>query len=517
MADEPALSPQELKGALGFVAEGFAEMKPEKAPVAEEVAADGVPRDTSTADVRRGLTLLQKSFTFSAFSETSKNITVESDPYHVPGGELVRGKITWTSAKTADNKNIIDAKGSEAERLGELSRVADSRIELTTGAAGSVQQVEGSLTVHYPKAMGLAEFPAADMTSQKRLQTVTCRLMGVENDLVAVWCSGRGNGITLYPVSAVGAVLVSSESIMGPYSVYREVKKTGQVPASVLASLGTTLDQVEKDGVALVMKVKGKVAKVVALEPGQFQDETIKIEAARKPDFDKECPAAPHARYARSTTPPRFATIDESAIKSGTEIRPARSEAMIGFNEQMVRIRLPRLGNSLLAQVTVKNVVLKKGAKKLKFEAQGPFRDDDGYGFTYRMESGDSGNGKPVEFDKATGTVEVRYPVKVTTRKVPAAADDRVVKVKDCSVQISGNSVDADPRAVWPSVRAIAANGMPLKLVRDFSESGSTNGNDYKGLRFWGVVTAVEVDEVSEWKTVSLPLNLSPAPPLQRQ
>jgi hypothetical protein len=280
-----------------------------------------------------------------------------------------------------------------------------------------------------------------------------------------------------------------------------------------LGSLGTTLAQVEKDGVALVMKVKGKVTKVIAVEPAGFQDETIKIEAARKPDFDKECPALPNPRYALTTTAPRFATVDEAAIKAGTEIRPARSGAMIGFNEQMVRIQLPRLGNSLLAQVKVKSVVLKKGAKKVKFEEQGPFRDDSGYVFTYRMESGSD---KPVEFDKATGTVEVRYPAKVVTRKVAAGSDDAVAAVKGCSVQINGDSVDADPRAVWPSVRAYAANGMRLKPVRDYSESGSIDGKDYRGLRFWGTVTAVEVDEVKEWKTVNIPLNVTPAPPLQR-
>lgn len=88
--------------------------------------------------------------------------------------------------------------------------------------------------------------------------------------------------------------------------------------------------------------------------------------------------------------------------------------------------------------------------------------------------------------------------------------------IRGCSVEISGDGVDASPRAVHPSVRAYAANGLALKVVREYSEAGMKDGRDYTVLRFWGTVATVEVDEVKEWKTVSLPLNLKPAPALRR-
>ncbi len=42
------------------------------------------------------------------------------------------------------------------------------------------------------------------------------------------------------------------------------------------------------------------------------------------------------------------------------------------------------------------------------------------------------------------------------------------------------------------------------------------NGKEYTALRFWGTVAAVEIDEVMQWKSLSLPLDLAPAPALRR-
>jgi hypothetical protein len=119
-------------------------------------------------------------------------------------------------------------------------------------------------------------------------------------------------------------------------------------------------------------------------------------------------------------------------------------------------------------------------------------------------------------FNKIAGTVELRYPVKVVTRKVSAGLKDAVVSIRGCEVDIVGGDVEVDADSRHPSVRAYAANGMPLKVAGDSYYHGSRDGIDYAGLRFWGTVAAVEVDEVAEWKTVSFPLNLKPAPALRR-
>ena len=511
LAAENQISPQELRANLAFVAERLAQIKADPGPVADEVAPGGLLRDFSFDQARRGLTLWQQSFHFSAYSDKSELLFVESDPYDLPGSELAAAKLAWTGAKSADGRNLIDPDHNQPEdHLATLGDVAQTKVALA-GGAGDVQRLEGLLTVRYPKGLSIAEFPTNDTLSRKALKTITCRLLESDNDLATIWCNAWGNGVAPFPVSASGAVLATRDSIMGLYAMHQEIKKSGWVSDAMLDNLAASPADAEKDGLVFVVKAKGKIAKLVAMEPVGWQEEKVKIEARRLPDFyAPDCPDIPHPRYAPTISPATFAIVDEASIKAGTQILAARSEAATSFNEHMIRIQLPRLVNSLLAQLDLTHVVLMKGAKTVTFIGKVPLRDDPGYVFSYRMDNGTKA------FNKIAGTVELRYPVKVVTRKVSAGLKDAVVSIRGCEVDIVGGDVEVDADSRHPSVRAYAANGMPLKVAGDSYYHGSRDGIDYAGLRFWGTVAAVEVDEVAEWKTVSFPLNLKPAPALRR-
>ena len=510
LAAEPQPSPEELRDYLGMAATRFSEIKPAPSPVAEEIAPRGLIRGFSFDQARRGLALWQTSFHFSAYSDTSQLLLVESDPYALPGQELATAKVAWTGAKSADGGNLLNPNHYQPEdRLSDLGDVAQTKVDLV-GGAGAVQRLEGLLTVRYPKGLSSAEFPANDIVSRRQLETITCRILEWNNDLAAIWCNAWGNGVAPFPVSASGAVLAMRASVTGPYAVYREVKKSGWVSDEIRNSLATSQAAAEKDGVVFMLKAAGKIAKLVVREPVGWQEETIKIEAPRLPDFHApDCPDIPHPRYAPASAAANFTTVDEATIKAGTNIVSAREALATNFNMHLIRIQLPHLANSLRANLDLHDLVLKQGAKTVTFLGEGPIRDDAGTGFWYRMSSGKT-------FNNITGTVELRYPAKIVTRRVMAGQKDNVVSMSGCGVEVVLDNVEVDANAIYPSVRAYAANGMPLKVVDQSTYPGSTNGVDYVGLRFWGTVAAVEVDGVTEWKTVTFPLSLKPAPALRR-
>jgi len=74
---------------------------------------------------------------------------------------------------------------------------------------------------------------------------------------------------------------------------------------------------------------------------------------------------------------------------------------MIGYNNQVIHFVLPTIPNSRLANLEVKDLVLKKAGAKVAFEPQGPFQDSKlGGMYSFRMEP--PSGAEPVVYDTAT-------------------------------------------------------------------------------------------------------------------
>lgn len=509
-ADAP--DPKQLRTAIGFIAEAFSGTKPTKGEVPETAAPDGIPADVTADRMKKGVGLLAKSFYFSGRSGAER-LSVEADTYHLPWAEMVTARLVWILARAKSGKNVLDARAAEAAgRDVSLESVGSSSVAVTAGAGGEVQQLQGKLTVRYPTGLTSAELTSGS-TGEKRLSSVACKLLRVENDVASVWCSQKGRNVTLYPVSAKGVVLGTSELMSGPYAVFRELEGSGKLDDATIDRLVATPGVLDKDGVAFVLRAKGKIAKIVAAEPAGFQDETVAIQAFPAPSFDEDaCPKVPSARFAPARVWPAFVALGDAALKKGIAIRAGRSEAMIGFNNHMILFDLPRVPNSALATVEVKDLVLTKAGKKVPYEPQGPFqeREGDGNRFSHRMEPLEGR--QPVDFDVAKGKLAVRYPGKVTTRRVKHGTEDEAVAIQSCEVRVWDDAMKVEPRAVRPVLRAFAADGRELKPVKNLSSSGMENGRSFTTLRFWGEVDSVELDVVTDWRAVTIPFSLKPAP-----
>jgi hypothetical protein len=514
-AQEP--SQEEVQQFLEFLAEGFADMKPSPGPVLDVPDEEPLAPDVTAAGIREGLALYQRSFSFSV-DERAATLDIESEPALVPGSRFVTARLGWREAPSAGKKGAPEREAATpATELEPLASLAHARLPLPSQAKPGAKHLDAELTVRYPARIATVELGAREVGQDRPLGKAMCRLRSIENDVATVDCTGAVDGIQVLPLSGQGVVLDTSSSMSGPTAIYRELKKSGKPSRALIAKVLANPDDLGKEGSTRLLKAKGKIARLLVLLPVEHQTETLPVQAFPLPDFGgKTCPAIPAPHFAPPGPPEAFARVSEAQVKQGTAIVAGRSEAMIGYNNQVIHIVLPSIPNSRLATLEVKDLVLKRRGAKVAFEPQGPFPDDKRGGrYSFRMEPprGD----EPVVYDSASGKAVLHYPVQVVTRRVAAPGQPGVAKIEGCQVRRYTDSGHLDLTSGRPPLRAYDQKGRLLQMIRNYSTGGIDDVGAYAGVRFWGSVAWVEVDEVKEWKDITIPFSLRPAPLLPKQ
>lgn len=514
-AQEP--NREQVKQFLEFLAEGFADMKPSPGPVLDVPDDDPQATDLSPAAIKKGLALYQSSFSFSV-GEGSPTLAIESDPALVPGSRFVTAQIRWRRAPAPGQKGAPDQEpAAPVAELQPLRDLAQTQLPLPSPAMKRAKRLDGQLTVRYPVRIAVAELAANAVDRAKPLGQATCRLEAMENDVATVSCTGEAQGIEVLPLSAKGVVLDTSSSMAGPTMIHRELKKSRKPSPALVEKLLANPDDLGKEGGTWVLKAKGKIAKLLVRLPVEHQSATLPLQAFPLPDFaGKTCPAIPAPHFAPPVPVEAFAQASEAQVRQGTAIVAGRSDAMIGYNNQLIHFVLPSIPNSRLATLEVKDLVLKKAGAKVVFEPQGPFQDSKvGGRYSFRMEP--PGGAEPVVYDTATGKAVLRYPVQVVTRKVAAPGEPGVAKIEGCQVRRYSDGSNLDLTSGRPPLRAYDKEGRSLRMITSYSIGGMDDVGAYSGVRFWGEVAWVEIDEVKQWRDITIPFSLKPAPLLPKQ
>jgi hypothetical protein len=506
-ADEPSL--EDKKQLLDFMVSSFAEMRPSPGPVRDMPQTEPVVRDVTAVAIKKGLDTYLGSFTFWS-QEGKTQLIIDSVPGQVPASHLIRAELRWLKAQAGKKTvPVKQEKSADMVRLDQLEQTV-----LPDLAAKKLRLLEGTLSVTYPGRIATAELGANDAGKVKPIADAACRLLSIENDLVTVTCTGNLAGIEVHPVSAKGVILETRNKVTGPTLIHRQLDKNGRLPPALFQKYLNDLEQLDGEGKTIVMNTKGKPVKVLVLKPVERKMETLKVVALPTPDFGAEkCPpiAAPH--FALPRTLPAYARLSAGQVKQGTQILPARSQAMSGFNGQEIELVLPEVPNSTFAALQVKDLVLKKKGVTVAYDPQGPFQDSTlGYLYTFRMDP-TGGSSQPVDFDTGTGNLVIHYPTRIATRKVLAPGEPGITAIDTC--EVLGYLGDAFPKEnkLRPTLRAFDEQGRELAVGAKFTSGGSDSHGMYFPHRYWGEVAWVEVDVVEEWKDLTLPISLTPAPP----
>jgi hypothetical protein len=509
VAAEP--SEDEIRQSLQMCADIFNDCTPSASSIEEESEQTPMPVQVTPEQFKAAAAKFQKSFYFWPSESSDSEINVLCDPFHVPYREFSSGLLRWKSATTAAANDLLDSKSNKHLSFQKIPYFSAPDVFLKSKSAKSIKKLAGVLKLRHPAAIVTAELPINSINKETKIGDARCKLLAVENNMAVIWCDEKSPPMEAYLFSPSGSPLVVTHSVKGAYSFYKETVHGKKIPAKVIEKFVKSPDDLDKEGSAYVYIAKGTIAKVVVIVAGETVIDSFPVVAFPLPKFGETCPAIPSPRYAAQAVSLGFAEFDAGKVKKETVVRSGRSED----NDPMILISPPRCGNAYFADAKVKDLFLTKGSKTVEFDPQGPFRNDDGAGFHFRMDP--ANGGKRIEFDIAKGTVELKFPLKIVSQRIEAGATDTPVVINGCKVIVYDTSFVFDSKSPRPQVRAYDAAGGPLLFNDTYNLSGADDKGSFRQLQFWGTVAYVEIDRVLLWATVAIPLSLKPAPPVKRQ
>jgi hypothetical protein len=221
-------------------------------------------------------------------------------------------------------------------------------------------------------------------------------------------------------------------------------------------------------------------------------------------------------RLLSRTVKPSFQSMTGEGVREAIRLTSSRIAASAGFNTPMLLLSLPRAANSHYAAVEIADPTLV---------------DDEGAPVAAAIEKGYDGSiswycrlgspnaTRPVEYEKASGTIRVAYPTEIRTL-VARESDAR--SLEDAGVVIDGPFVRVleEGRSIAAAagttpyggpVRAYDAEGRAIMRAAHAGSEDTARGTT-RVVAFHGKVASVEVDVVESVAVIEIAYEL-PSPP----
>ena len=239
------------------------------------------------------------------------------------------------------------------------------------------------------------------------------------------------------------------------------------------------------------------------------------LPALAQPDR-RELVASP--KYASKDRKPVFKTLTAEEVRSAIKVTSSRTSALFGFNNAEVQIHLPHVDNSnwIEEKFSQPRLVDKRG-REVKYEKEQGIYNHATWSTEIRF-AGPAPD-KPVEFAKAIGSVQIRYPRVMKTRSVKKG---ETKKAEEAGVVLDGPFLKFDlariPESAFASdlegIRAYDKTGKRLEKVMGYTSSSWENEVSYRGYAFHGEIARVDFDVAEEWIDLEVTYEMPPAPKL---
>jgi hypothetical protein len=231
--------------------------------------------------------------------------------------------------------------------------------------------------------------------------------------------------------------------------------------------------------------------------------------SATEPDRDE---LRKNPRYVEAT--PEYATMTADALREQIKVFSRRNHAVIGFNDSAITIRLPRNDNSIYATVEfAKPAVVDKRGKAVAYEIENGIFDFDTWTNEIRLQRP---SGKtPLEFDRASGTIAIKYPLALKTTRVKKSKPPANIRFDGPFIIISGDLTlpEAATFSRIEPLRAYDAKGRQLARSDYQMTSFDDDGRVIKTVAFHGDVVELQLDRVDQWANLVATYDLPPIPP----
>jgi len=215
---------------------------------------------------------------------------------------------------------------------------------------------------------------------------------------------------------------------------------------------------------------------------------------------------------------PKFTAVAAESLSKSIRVEGARSYAVFGYNTPAVVVKLPAADNSAYALVEFQDAKpLGKDGKPLPHEIEHGIYDNDSHSTQIRFTPPSGGKGL-VPLTRATGRVQVNYPVEIRTASVKPGSPEAA----KLGISIDGPFVKYRPDALAlpeaasftgiDPLRAYDSSGKRLERYDGIQKSELANGVSTRTVAFWGPVASVRYDTVVRWAEREIPFDVMAAP-----
>lgn len=214
---------------------------------------------------------------------------------------------------------------------------------------------------------------------------------------------------------------------------------------------------------------------------------------------------------------PVFSGVQPDSLSKATQVKAARSFAVIGYNTPAVVVQLPAADNSAYAVVRFLDAKpVAADGKTLPHEIEQGLYDNATHATQIRFVSRD---GKAlVPLARAVGRISVRYPAAIRTTEVRAGSPEAAklgITVDGPYVKYLNGPLGLPEAAAFTGIeplRAYDAAGKRLERYDSVQKSEFKDGVSTRTVAFWGPVASVRFDVVAAWSNLELPFDLPAAP-----
>ncbi len=468
-------------------------MKPSVGKVESQYDPTPAPLDIDRLVLVGDIITLKDSLFFLSQSHMNGKVDVDFDSFVLPNGSYAHPDISWSKVVSKSGANILRPP-TEKEKKNDAAFSSNIHLYITDKNS-EPDFAEGTVHLRVPCQFAHVTFLASEVDRKRMAGRLTVTLAHCENDQVTLKLRGIDK--------SEDAIIVLRDVTGGRLQEGSSEREFG---SNSTASL----------------KAQGTIAKIEVFYPTAFAESTFFALATTQPDtFGVATPEVKYARYVKSGLPRKATIMDETAFKAQTSIKAARDNALMGFNDPELTVKLPDNLNSAFSLVDFGAPVL-HGAhgETVTYTAQNGMFDGNSSSIDFRFTDKDAN--KTVEFAHATGTVHLRHPLNLQEISLTATSPRNgalQVQFNGAVVSIAGldSKLKEASDVLLPDdlmlVRAYDATGRQLKSFGNIG-SGELNGVASFSYAFWGKPVEVRVFSVGKWLTLDLPFDLPPAPKL---
>lgn len=505
-----------------FSKEGlFGEIKPSPSPSADVLDPTPLPHNLASSDLENALTLFSKSFYLQEFMGSA---SIESDTFLLPNGAYTKISTEWTSIKTLSGKEVRGAKSKDEDMM------LFAKIPLAGYSdKDPLYEAKGVSQLRLP-----VKFLRVDLSKKNLSQAVVSgdfevTLDSLENDVTKVRIKNKKGsnleGVAVLPLGAKGRLKTretSDRSLLGPMPDFvaeaiadlESGKKKAPQINKEFSERRKDLEKTEKKDERLYSaRALGVVTGVAVFIPTEVAERKLETSAFAEPKIEDAKPDVIRSTRYLNSTPPVFRKMSVDELKKETLVKADRSTALFTFNTPMIVCVLPDALNGEYGSIEfVKPKLLNKGGAPVPFELETGIYNSESHSLEIRFNPKSGKN--PVVFEKATGSIHIKYPVRITTTSVKKGqgGDHLLASFNGRFIKVDSTRM-AKPESFFAKIKPVRAydgTGRELAPLSYSSTSSGTEGH-FETFAFWGEPIRADIDNIEEWAEFDIPYDLAPS------